>query len=77
MQSQVKRTIRSNYSNPPAHGAALVTTVLADSTLRSQWEGEVAGMRNRINGMRQALVLNPVQPGNGKVFVPTNIHKNN
>ena len=45
--------IRTNYSNPPAHGAAIVTAVLRDERLRSRWEGEVAAMRNRINGMRQ------------------------
>jgi aspartate/tyrosine/aromatic aminotransferase len=56
VQSQVKACIRANYSNPPAHGAELVTTVLADPALRKQWEGEVAQMRDRINGMRQLLV---------------------
>jgi aspartate/tyrosine/aromatic aminotransferase len=56
VQSQVKACIRANYSNPPAHGAELVTTVLGDPALRRQWEGEVAQMRDRINGMRQLLV---------------------
>jgi aspartate/tyrosine/aromatic aminotransferase len=56
VQSQVKVCIRSNYSNPPAHGAELVTTVLNDADLRNQWEQEVAGMRDRINGMRELLV---------------------
>lgn len=56
VQSQVKAAIRANYSNPPAHGAELVTTILGDADLRSQWEGEVAAMRNRINGMRSLLV---------------------
>ncbi|HEX5471672.1 MAG TPA: amino acid aminotransferase [Lacipirellulaceae bacterium] len=56
VQSQVKYCIRANYSNPPAHGAELVTTVLDDGELRSLWEKEVAQMRNRINGMRELLV---------------------
>lgn len=56
VQSQVKTCIRANYSNPPAHGAELVTTVLSDPALRSQWEKEVADMRGRINGMRKLLV---------------------
>lgn len=56
VQSQVKSCIRANYSNPPAHGAELVTTVLSDAALRSQWEKEVADMRGRINGMRKLLV---------------------
>ena len=56
VQSQVKVCIRSNYSNPPAHGAELVTTVLNDAELRKQWVQEVADMRGRINGMRELLV---------------------
>lgn len=56
VQSQVKTVIRANYSNPPAHGAELVTTVLGDTTLRALWEREVAEMRERINGMRTLLV---------------------
>jgi aspartate/tyrosine/aromatic aminotransferase len=56
VQSQVKAGIRANYSNPPAHGAELVTTVLGDADLRTQWEKEVAEMRGRINGMRELLV---------------------
>jgi aspartate/tyrosine/aromatic aminotransferase len=56
VQSQVKVCIRSNYSNPPAHGAELVTTILNDAELRGLWEQEVAGMRGRINGMRALLV---------------------
>jgi len=53
--SQVKLCIRRNYSNPPAHGAAIVMTILQRPELREQWEAELAGMRNRINGMRQLL----------------------
>lgn len=51
--SQVKAAIRTNYSNPPSHGGAIVREILADPALRSQWEAELAGMRNRINGMRK------------------------
>jgi len=56
VQSQINRVIRSNYSNPPAHGAAIVNCILRDELLRATWEEEVATMRSRINGMRQALV---------------------
>jgi aspartate/tyrosine/aromatic aminotransferase len=56
VQSQVKAVIRANYSNPPAHGAELVTTVLGEAELRTLWEKEVAQMRGRINGMRELLV---------------------
>jgi len=54
--SQLKRTIRSNYSNPPTHGASVVAAVLGDATLRSQWADELGQMRERIKQMRQALV---------------------
>jgi aspartate/tyrosine/aromatic aminotransferase len=54
--SQVKRIIRVNYSNPPAHGGQVVETVLRDTALRKQWESEVTQMRERIKAMRTALV---------------------
>ena len=63
VQSQVKVCIRSNYSNPPAHGAELVTTVLGEPALRKQWEQEVGQMRDRINGMRTLLVKTLQQKG--------------
>ncbi len=54
--SQLKIMIRTNYSNPPTHGAQVVAQVLTDPALRALWEGELAGMRERIKGMRGALV---------------------
>ncbi|QEL65001.1 aromatic amino acid aminotransferase [Oryzomicrobium terrae] len=54
--SQVKRVIRTNYSNPQIHGAAIVATVLSSPELRAQWESELAGMRDRIRAMRTGLV---------------------
>jgi aspartate/tyrosine/aromatic aminotransferase len=56
VQSQVKAAIRSNYSNPPAHGGELVVTVLGNPELEKLWRSEVNQMRNRINGMRKLLV---------------------
>jgi len=53
--SQVKRVIRTNYSNPPTHGGAIVAAVLSSPELRQQWEDELAGMRERIRAMRIAL----------------------
>lgn len=53
--SQVKTCIRRNYSNPPAHGGAVVTTILNDPELRAQWEAELTAMRDRVNGMRTDL----------------------
>ncbi len=54
--SQVKRVVRTNYSNPPTHGGAVVAAVLSSPELRQQWEDELAGMRVRIRQMRNALV---------------------
>lgn len=56
VMSQVKLVIRTNYSNPPAHGAALVTAILQDPELRARWVKEVAQIRERINGMRHLFV---------------------
>ena len=54
--SQVKRVIRTNYSNPPTHGGAVVAAVLSSPELRQMWETELAGMRDRIRAMRTGLV---------------------
>ncbi len=54
--SQVKRVIRTNYSNPPIHGGAIVAAVLNSPELRQMWEDELAGMRDRIREMRTGLV---------------------
>ena len=59
----IKICIRTNYSNPPAHGAAIVTAVLGDPARRRQWEGEVRVMRERINGMRQLFVATLKEKG--------------
>jgi len=48
--------IRTNYSNPPTFGAQIVATVLTTAALRSMWEQELAGMRERIRAMRHLLV---------------------
>ncbi len=53
--SQVKRIIRSNYSNPPVHGSRIAAMVLTDSDLRREWEEELSQMRGRINGVRRQL----------------------
>lgn len=54
--SQLKIRVRTNYSNPPTHGAKIISIVLGDPALRAQWEQELAGMRVRIREMRTALV---------------------
>ena len=54
--SQLKVVIRTNYSNPPTHGGAIVAGVLGNPELRALWEGELGEMRVRIKAMRQKLV---------------------
>jgi len=54
--SQLKSCIRANYSNPPAHGAAIVATILGNEALKALWEQELTEMRQRIQRMRQLFV---------------------
>ena len=54
--SQLKIVIRTNYSNPPTHGGAVVAAVLNNPELRALWETELGEMRVRIKAMRQKLV---------------------
>jgi aromatic-amino-acid transaminase len=54
--SQLKRVIRTNYSNPPTHGGSVVAAVLASPELRATWEQELGEMRDRIRAMRNGLV---------------------
>ena len=55
-RSHLKICIRTNYSNPPAHGGQIVATILGDANLRHQWTAELATMCNRINAMRHLFV---------------------
>ncbi|MFO1414058.1 MAG: amino acid aminotransferase [Burkholderiales bacterium] len=63
--SQVKRLVRTNYSNPPTHGGQIVAQVLADVELRALWEAELGMMRDRIKLVRAELVekLHERMPG--------------
>ena len=54
--SHMKIVIRVNYSNPPAHGAKIVATILNSPELRADWEAEVASIRERIRGVRTRFV---------------------
>jgi len=65
--SQVKRLVRTNYSNPPTHGGDIVARVLNTPELRALWEKELGGMRERIKAMRKALAEG-VQRRSGKDF---------
>lgn len=61
--SQVKYSIRANYSNPPSHGAAVVATILGDDALRTIWVQELSDMRQRIQRMRQLFVNTLAEKG--------------
>lgn len=54
---RIKSLIRTNYSNPPLHGARIVAEVLKTPELRREWDEELREMRERINAMRRAFVL--------------------
>ena len=54
--SHIKTCIRVNYSNPPAHGAKIVTTILKSPDLSAAWQEELAAMRQRIRAMRRRFV---------------------
>lgn len=56
LQSKIKQVIRTNYSSPATHGAALVAGVLGSTELRARWELELGEMRGRIHAMRAGLV---------------------
>lgn len=68
VMSQLKRVVRTNYSNPPSHGASIVATVLGDAELTTQWHDELAVMRKRISGMRSLLVTTLRDSGVQKDF---------
>ncbi len=62
---QMKATVRRNYSSPGIHAAGVVSRVLTQPALRTSWEADVAGMRERILAMRKSLhsVLSAKRPG--------------
>ena len=59
----IKLRIRTNYSNPPAHGGGIVAAVLADEGLKTQWHMEVDSMRERIRSMRELFVRTLAEKG--------------
>lgn len=61
--SQLKRVVRTNYSNPSSHGAQVVALVLGDSELYARWEVELGEMRTRIQRMRQLFVQKLAERG--------------
>ncbi len=66
--SHAKLCVRTNYSTPPRHGAAIVAAVLGDDTLSQQWVRELAAMRDRIQSVRQKFVKTISQKAPGADF---------
>ena len=66
--SQLKRIVRTNYSNPPRHGAAIVATVLDDAALTTMWKEELTEMRERITRLRNEFIDTMKSTGAGHDF---------
>jgi len=69
--SQLKRIVRTNYSNPPTHGGQIVATILGNPQLASLWDRELGAMRERIKAMRKQIVqtIHAKAPGTDFSFV--------
>ena len=66
--SQLKKIVRCNFSNPPRHGAAIVSAILSDSDLTASWHEELASMRDRIQQLRNQFVETMKTSGSGHDF---------
>ena len=67
-RSQLKRVVRTNYSNPPRHGGSIVATILADVELTKLWKEELEAMRVRITRLREQFVETMKTTGDGHDF---------
>jgi aspartate/tyrosine/aromatic aminotransferase len=65
LASHARMAVRTMWSNPPAHGGAIVSTILGDAALRAQWEGEVNAMRTRITESRATIAAALAAAGAG------------
>ncbi|MEZ6135727.1 MAG: amino acid aminotransferase [Pirellulaceae bacterium] len=63
VSSNMKQSVRSNYSNPPRHGGAIVATILGDPDLRQLWVRELDAMRSRIHSIRSQFVAGMAATG--------------
>ncbi|MEM7467466.1 MAG: amino acid aminotransferase [Pseudomonadota bacterium] len=68
LSSQLMNVIRGIYSMPPNHGGAIVKTILGDEALNNEWLTELSDMRNRINGMRDAMSTKLAERTNSSRF---------
>ena len=55
VKSQIRSIIRNNYSTPPHHGAAIVTTILSNKELHDKWKEELKQISLNLNNMRWKL----------------------
>jgi aspartate/tyrosine/aromatic aminotransferase len=55
VKSQLQHYIRANYSNPPLHGARIVSTILKSPSLTSEWKIELQNMSSHLKKIRNAL----------------------
>lgn len=72
--AHARMAVRTMWSNPPAHGGAIVATILGDAALRAQWEGEVRAMRTRIIESRTAFAVALTAAGAGDFSFLLNHH---
>lgn len=68
IRSRVKQFVRTNYSNPPMHGAKIIAHILSTPSLRQRWEEEILEMKDRIYQMRLALYDRLAAKGKGDAF---------
>lgn len=66
--SQIRSLIRGNYSNPPLHGARIVSTILKSHELALEWKAELTNMRERVKEMRKALIAALLVQGRDRHF---------
>lgn len=67
-QSMLEMLQRSEVSNPPAYGAKIASTILADATLREAWHDDLITMSSRIRSMRSGLYDSLVSSGKYRLF---------
>lgn len=68
ISSQMKSLIRGNYSNPPLHGARIISTILKSPELTMEWKQELSNMRQRLQEMRKALIAALLVHGQNRNF---------
>jgi aspartate aminotransferase len=56
LMSQLVKLSRGLWSMPPDHGAEIVRRIISERALRDAWLTELTGMRQRVQGLRQAAV---------------------